>query len=312
MDKPSREKIALLVFAALIVLSLAGLGWYIFAGHSWNVAASSIDDTFGEMDGYTAIVYPGTLEESAEKGAAGAAGKGAGAGGASDAKGAASADGDGVADAAKGSASAGSAAGNAAEGTAGAAASGASSNDAAAGAGSKTASGASGTGSDTARSGAASGGRSASLGVLGVGEAAEEPVDAAAVGQEYRDKGAAVLDLDLENLARYEEGSILKRGGKRIGIISAGEGVSQLDVARCIATFQEAGVDFTVCITPDKWKVERISGIDICLCLKDEGLPAMGESQDGTFYVDAPVAGRAGVILVSPSNVVSAKEVAPQ
>ena len=60
MSVKSREKIALAVFAALIVLSLLGLGWYLVAGHSWNVAASNIDDTFGSMDGYTAIVYEGT------------------------------------------------------------------------------------------------------------------------------------------------------------------------------------------------------------------------------------------------------------
>ena len=56
MSVKSREKIALAVFAALIVLSLLGLGWYLVAGHSWNVAASNIDDTFGSMDGYTAIL----------------------------------------------------------------------------------------------------------------------------------------------------------------------------------------------------------------------------------------------------------------
>ncbi|WP_371298185.1 hypothetical protein [Paraeggerthella sp.] len=61
MSPQSREKIALAVFAALIVLSLGGLGWYLVAGHSWNVAASNIDDTFGNMDGYTAIVYAGTV-----------------------------------------------------------------------------------------------------------------------------------------------------------------------------------------------------------------------------------------------------------
>ena len=87
MSVKSREKIALAVFAALIVLSLLGLGWYLVAGHSWNVAASNIDDTFGSMDGYTAIVYEGTAvpqtaaekaaeaakEEKAAKGAAGSA-----------------------------------------------------------------------------------------------------------------------------------------------------------------------------------------------------------------------------------------------
>ena len=72
MSVKSREKIALFVFLALIVLSLCGLGWYLVAGHSWNVAASNLDDTFGSMDGYTAIVYPGTAVEPV-------AGKGAGA-----------------------------------------------------------------------------------------------------------------------------------------------------------------------------------------------------------------------------------------
>ena len=44
------------------------------AGHSWNVAASNLDDTFGSMDGYTAIVYPGTaVEPVAGKGAGDAA-----------------------------------------------------------------------------------------------------------------------------------------------------------------------------------------------------------------------------------------------
>ena len=65
MSVKSREKIALFVFLALIVLSLCGLGWYLVAGHSWNVAASNLDDTFGSMDGYTAIVYPGTAVEPA-------------------------------------------------------------------------------------------------------------------------------------------------------------------------------------------------------------------------------------------------------
>ncbi|MFR1640186.1 MAG: hypothetical protein ACLSVD_14115 [Eggerthellaceae bacterium] len=32
-----------------------------------------------------------------------------------------------------------------------------------------------------------------------------------------------------------------------------------------------------------------------------------GETIDGTFYVDAPEAGKVGTILISPSNVVSAK-----
>ena len=87
MSVKSREKIALFVFLALIVLSLCGLGWYLVAGHSWNVAASNLDDTFGSMDGYTAIVYPGTaVEPAAGKDADAAAPKDGAAGDATDGK----------------------------------------------------------------------------------------------------------------------------------------------------------------------------------------------------------------------------------
>ena len=37
----------------------------------------------------------------------------------------------------------------------------------------------------------------------------------------------------------------------------------------------------------------------------------MGETINGTFYVNAPQLGSAGIILISPSNVVSAKVVQP-
>lgn len=221
MEKSLREKIALAVFLLLIVLSLIGLGWYILAGHSWNVAASTIDDTVGEMEGYTAIVYPGTVDPSEEPSAVK-------------------------------------------------------------------------TGADRL-----------SLSP----EDEDEAVDIVSLQQDYADKGAEVLFLDVFNPLKYQEGVIVKRGGKRIGVVSAAEPATQLDVSRCLQAFERAEVDFTVVITPDKWKVSRLVGIDIVICTDDEGLVAMGKTEDGTFYVDAPTVGDAGVVLVSPSNVVSAKEV---
>ena len=63
MEKTSREKIALIVFLILAIGMGCILFGYVFAGHSWNVTASNIDDAFGNMEGYTAIVYEGTVEE---------------------------------------------------------------------------------------------------------------------------------------------------------------------------------------------------------------------------------------------------------
>ncbi|MEF9841786.1 MAG: alcohol dehydrogenase [Raoultibacter sp.] len=60
MSKTSREKIALLIFFCLILIGLGGTIAYLNVGHSWNVAASNIDDATGDMAGYTAILYEGT------------------------------------------------------------------------------------------------------------------------------------------------------------------------------------------------------------------------------------------------------------
>lgn len=67
MKKVSREKAALVVFFLLgfSVLAVA-IAYICTLGHSLNVAASSIDDAAGSLDGYTALVYEGTAESRRE------------------------------------------------------------------------------------------------------------------------------------------------------------------------------------------------------------------------------------------------------
>ncbi|MBC5582780.1 alcohol dehydrogenase [Eggerthella sp. NSJ-70] len=300
MSVQSREKIALAVFAALIVLSLFGLGWYLIAGHSWNVAASNIDDTFGSMDGYTAIVYEGTAVPKAvdEKGASGA---GADAGASSGAK---AAD---VADAAspeageskdperneheaeesaskeRSAAEEGLPERDAADGTDGAA-------DADADAG---ASSSAGTGTGTLANGTSA--------------KAKPGVTVAEAQRSYEDKKATVFSLDTVDLDQYGEGTILKKGDHRFGVFSVTEPTTVRALEKQVAYFAAHKVDFIVAITPDKAYVEGASGIDIVVSTQDEDLFVMGETIDGTFYVDAPEVGKVGTILISPSNVVSAK-----
>lgn len=272
MEKSKREKIALVVFGLLVVLSLCGFGWYIVAGHSWNIAASTIDDTVGEMNGYTVIVYEGTLTPEQ-----------------SDSESQEPADqalpsSDGVSPESDGSATPES---NAAGDL-----------DAA-------------TDADAvAEADNPAPSLLPSIGLSFFESSGEKaPVDLAALEADYREKEASTLTLDTTNLARYEEGTILKCGAKRIGVMSATPGVTQLDVAQCMQSFENADVDFTVVITPDRWKVQRITGIDIVICTENEDLLASGQTVNNTFFVDAPEIGSAGVILISPSNVVSAKEV---
>lgn len=62
MKKRAREKVALLVFALLVVLGGSLLLRYFETGRTFNVAATGVDDVFGQMQGYTAIVFDGTYD----------------------------------------------------------------------------------------------------------------------------------------------------------------------------------------------------------------------------------------------------------
>ncbi len=258
---------ALAVFAGLIVLSLCGFGWYLFAGHSWNVAASNIDDTFGSMEGYTAIVYAG-VEHPAKP----ASRSGADSADRSDDE------------------------------------------DSSAGAGSGEADppsdGAGASGSDVADQGAASSagsGAGSAGGAAGSLKGSKKPLTVAQAKESYEEKGATVFALDTVHPERYSDGTILKKGEHRFGVFSVLEPTPVRSIEKQIAYFAEHEVDFIVVLVSDKKLVEDVEGVDIVLSTLDEELFVMGETRDGTFYVDAPDEGSVGAILISPSNVVSAK-----
>ena len=64
MEKRKREILALGLLVLLAVSVAGAMAWYIMVGHNWNKAASHIDDLVGSMEGYTVIVYEGTLPVS--------------------------------------------------------------------------------------------------------------------------------------------------------------------------------------------------------------------------------------------------------
>lgn len=258
MSSRSREKIALAVFAALIVLSLCGLGFYLVAGHSWNVAASNIDDTFGSMDGYTTIVYAGT-EEPLPK---------------DDATAPAADDplpSDPLADA-----STPDSPDPLAEDD-------------------PLVDDPTATPDDPTISSAAP------------TEHAKIPLSVDAVAESYEEKGATTFTLSTLNPERYKEGVILKKGNHRFGVFSVTKLTSPRVLAQQVAYFTKHQVDFIVALTADKAYVDDVEGIDIVVSVQDEGLFVMGETLGSTFFVSAPELGKVGAILISPSNVVSAK-----
>ena len=315
MSTSFREKQALGVFIVLVVLGFCGLCWYLVAGHSWNVAASAIDEKVGQMDGYTAIVYAGTVLPEAEPAAASSASASSSAQSASDNASAASTS----SSQALGSGTIPSKKKNAAPDSDVAdartdAASGLTSDvDSIAAPVVPNASGSAAT--ETEKSSAAEENTSTSSNAnsaaarSGLTSKKADPVDPDDVCSSYQGKGAQVLVLDTAHPYVYEDGAILKRGQKRIGVFSVDVPLSEEAAQERIAYFKDAKVDMIVCISSVRSYVRNVQGLDIVITLQDDDVSTMGANSGGTFYVNAPEMDTVGAILVSPSNVVSAKVV---
>lgn len=357
MEKTSREKIALIVFLILAIGMGCILFGYVFAGHSWNVTASNIDDAFGNMEGYTAIVYEGTIEEE-ESAAQSTASAASAANGSASSKNAGDAEslpgdskaGDGQASASSSFSSDGNqAAASSSENSQ--VSSAASSSDkqvvssrggSSVNSASPTSASAQGTGSvdqgvSTASEPAAAEG-SASEGVVGESAAGEgvsatvspgetldsqtssaaplaghkkekEPVALSDVDELYQAKGANVISLHTADSSAYEEGTILKRGGKRYGIFSITRESSRILIDEKVKYFTDQKVDYVIALCPEESYLKNAENIDIVITTADSTISSMGESRNGAFYVSTPKIGSVGAILISPSNVVSAKTI---
>lgn len=328
MSVQSREKTALIVFAGLILLSLGGFITYILAGHSWNVAASNLDDTFGSMDGYTSIVYEGVVEpvkSSTSSSATGSSATGTGTAGEDTAGSSAAGSGatglsldesDAVDSDAAGSGSTGSSA--VGSDSAGLSATDSDSTDvdatdtdsasqSAATTNSLAANGEA-TQDDSANSASPNTTNSSSSSTVKSGET-KKTITLAEVQESYEEKGATVFALDTTSLEKYSEGTILKKGGHRFGVFSVTKVTPTRVLEKQVKYFTDHEVDFIVVMTINKAFVEGLEGVDIVLSTQDEELFTMGETKDGTFFVDAPEKGLVGAILISPSNVVSAKTI---
>ncbi len=263
--KLTREKIALLVFFCLVIVGIGGLVGYLAVGHSWNVAASNIDDAAGSMSGYTAILYEGTLpKKDAAANTQNTPAPEAGATGTDPA-------------------AAANAAGQNAPSTSG-----------------------------QAQAPAVTGSTGATPGISPTGEATKDgmvkaPVTVSAVEQSYVEKRSSVLVLDVKNPAQYREGIIKRAGERRLGVMSVLPTDTVASMQAKVNYFKQNKVDSVVVLTPDMKIVQDITGIDIVVSTMDEGLFVMGETKNGTFYVNVPEVGAVGATIISPSNVVSAK-----
>ncbi len=358
MSNGTREKQALGVFLLLIVLSTFGIAWYMVAGHSWNVAASSIDEKVGQMEGYTSIVYAGTLPVQADaktldsqNGSAEQLEEGAGSADAAE-----KAD-EGVSGSGSGSASPTSSDAAASASSSGGSVASSSADENASVSGGSSSTGSSNPSSKSSSSKAASGqtkssdsiavqthndeasGLTSDVGSVaapvpdtseqddsesdrtsdnatvlkaatvrgGMDVAKSQPVAPEQVQANYEEKGATVLVLDTADPSQYSDGVILKRGSKRIGVFSVDVPLSEKAAEARVKYFRDCKVDLVVCISSVRTYVRNLQGADIVITLQDEEVSTMGGNSNGSFFVNAPHVDSVGAILVSPSNVVSAK-----
>ena len=357
MEKTSREKIALIVFLILAIGMGCILFGYVFAGHSWNVTASNIDDAFGNMEGYTAIVYEGTIEEE-ESAAQSTASAASAANGSANSKNAGDAEslpgdskaGDGQAPASSSSSSDGNhAAASSSENSQASYAASSSGKQIASSQGgssvnsaSPTSASAQGTGSvdqgvSTASEPAAAEG-STSEGVVGESTAGEgvsatvspggsldsqassaaplaghkkekEPVALSDVDELYQAKGANVISLHTSDLSAYEEGTILKRGGKRYGIFSVTREHSRILIDEKVKYFTDTQT--TSLLFVPRSRISRMPRTSTSSSPRRRLRRSVEGSQNRVERRLLRVRRRSvwsGAILISPSNVVSGED----
>lgn len=242
MDKVSREKIALVVFALLVAFAGAALTSYFSTARTWNVAASFVDDTVGRMDGYTVLVYSGTMapeEAPAIRSPADAP------------------EGEQPVDPA------------------------------------------------TNSIGLAI---LPILGALSAPDAAEGAVFVSDVRSIYEQKDADVLSLDAGDLSRYAQPQVLKAGGRRIGVYSIDCYASGTLLSLYERRLREEGADMVVCLAARADLVGSYDHADVVVVTgPDEELTTSGEDRGRAFVVAAPKRGAVGVVVVTSSNVRSAR-----
>lgn len=253
MDKRKREILALGLLILLGVGVASAMAWYIFVGHNWNKAASHIDDLVGSMDGYTVVLYEGTLPQAKK--------------------------------------------------TTNSTAQNTSSNKETGSAGSASAQGGASSGSSAAR-------QSTSSSQSAAKSQRNKPVKVSKVAASYREKGATVLTIHLDDLGRYEDSIVVAKGGKRYGICSTPGPYSYTEVRDKVKTLIKRNSDFNVVVSgkPDI-KKGWLRHVDLCILACEGRIPHDGRMLGSSFFVDSPHVGEVQAVIISPSGTITSKTI---
>lgn len=116
-----------------------------------------------------------------------------------------------------------------------------------------------------------------------------------------------MLVLDTADPSEYSDGVILKRGRSASACSTLMFRFPKRLPKRVSNTSAIAKVDLVVCISSVRTYVRNLPGRRHRDHAAGEEVSTMGGNSNGSFFVNAPHMDSVGAILVSPSNVVSAK-----
>lgn len=138
----------------------------------------------------------------------------------------------------------------------------------------------------------------------------ERPVYASDVRSFYEEKGAGVLTLNLDDLARYEKPRILMAGDRKIGVVAVDYYASARQLEKLHDELASAGAESFVCLVPrlqlpcEHRRLQR--GHRHPDDDQAEARPRRGQMET-LHIVYAPERGHVGVVLLTSLNVPSSK-----
>lgn len=321
MEKTLREKIALIVFALLVVVTGIVLISYFSTGRSWTIAATFVDDTVGEMDGYSVILFNGVLDAQDETSDDFARAD------SSDSPDVSAGAGENQGESAALSASTSSDARGSEDQGADTTPSFVS-NDASIEAYLETQDGlikdesvlhaeqaaGSTSNTDAVSENLLAPERSIGLRILSMYPRALngvfEGVFVSDVSDLYERKGAGVVTLNLSDAAHYSSPLVLTGGSKKVGVFSATSYQSKATLESIAQDFSEKGTNVTVCITPRLALISDYEAIDIVILTTPiEEQSELYRSRVGgdTFVVEAPEKGEVGMVILSSNDIPSSR-----
>lgn len=128
-------------------------------------------------------------------------------------------------------------------------------------------------------------------------------VYASDVRNQYIDKQAEVITVDLLEISKTEKPFVLDVGLKQVGVFAVQNYFPKSQVEKAVSELKEAGADVVLCIAPRSNMLGTYDNIDAILCTKEPSPTETTEDHiKNTFVFRSAEVGQVGVLSISTSN----------